>query len=147
MAIVTDIHFKESHQEKVCHTAGFQTFKRYRRGRRGAAWPPVCKKDCNASLMPEVLEISNFYESASNHHMLEPSITPCPTYESGTLLAWLDRTTHNLTHEYGGVLITLGGYLNSLNVDDVAEPTGLHPMVIEPTHGFMVQCLTSTKSK
>lgn len=67
-----------------------------------------------------------------------PLSPPCPTYESGTLLEWLNRTIDNLTHEYGGVLITLGGYLNSLDVGDVAERTagGLYnPMVIEPTRG------------
>lgn len=52
---------------------------------------------------------------------------PKPIYETSDLMCRLELTADRISTADPGALVIIGGDFNQLNVDDVAESTGLTP--------------------
>ena len=60
---------------------------------------------------------------------------PKPIYQVDVLLGQIERSVEELTLADASALIVLAGDLNQLDVNTVAERTGLTPLVKVPTRG------------
>jgi Reverse transcriptase (RNA-dependent DNA polymerase) len=142
IAIVSETHLKDRHSEEVCQVQGFQTFRRDRRGRRGGGVAIFVRNNLWASVLPfpdlpENLELLWTRIRSPHTTMFVGALyhPPKPIYKSEILMDWLERSVEELSREKGDAIILLGGDFNGLDVGEVAERTGLHPLVTDPTRG------------
>lgn len=123
IAIVSETHFKKHHNEEVCQIAGFQTFRRDRKGRRNGGMA-IYVQDSLEAREHQLLILPDHIELLWVEIQSENGITwvgalyhpPKPIYQSASLIEYIEESIEIINQASGNVQILLGGDFNSLGL-------------------------------
>ena len=142
IAIVTETHFKKKHLEAACNINGYRAYRRDRESRRAGGVAVFVRDslgatECVVAGDTRVLELLWIKVSTPGRAVYIGALyhPPKPIYRVEDLMDQIERSVEELAAEDSGSLIVLAGDINQLNVDTVAERTGLTPLVKVPTRG------------
>jgi len=146
IAFISETHFKKQHLSSTFQIPGYTLHRVDRKGRRGGGvallihnsittiqWTPLCPQGAFETLWIKADYQGKTFVCCVMYH------PPRPIYTTEDLLSYLQNSFDELHQDstmFPSVFnIILAGDFNSLKDSDIADRTGLIPIVKEPTRG------------
>jgi hypothetical protein len=144
VAIISETHLKKKHSDSVSTIDGYSNLRRDRLQRRGGGVAVYARSELSISEIVFANDVRDFellwtkISAAAVQRITFVGALyhpPKPIYNTNLLMDYIESTVEHLVSDAPGSLVILAGDLNSLNLTELQERTGLTDLVSEPTRG------------